>query len=108
MTALLAAERGGALLVFLLFLVVYNARTRRVRWWRSEYGRMVVTLISSIVAVILNGLAGTIWPHYPYQAQVTAAVLFALLTAGAWLVHLMVEALPTVDPPGDADEPGND
>jgi hypothetical protein len=101
--ALLAAERGGALLVFLLFLVAYNARTRKVRWWKSEYGRMITALVASIIAMILNGLAGTIWPHYPYRSQVTALVLAGLLFAGAWLVHLMVEALPAVDPPDDSD-----
>lgn len=108
MNALQAAERGGLLLTFLLFLVVYNARTRKVRWWRSEYGRMITALVGSILAMVLNGLAGSIWPHYPFRAQVTAVVLFALLFAGAWLVHLMVEALPTVEPPGGPDEPGND
>lgn len=105
MIAFQAAERGGALLVFICFLVVYNARTRRVRWWRSEYGRMVMTLVGSIVAMVANGLAGTIWPHYPYRSQVTALVLGGLLFAGAWLVHLMVEALPTVRPPGGSEEP---
>ena len=109
MTAFLTAMRGGALLVFVLFLVVYSARTRaKVRWWRSEYGRMIVSLVISIILLIGNGLVNAIWPGYPYRLQVTAVLLAILAVAGAWLVHVMVEALADrQQPPESSDGPEN-
>lgn len=108
MTELLAAECAAALIVFALFLIIYNVRTSRVRWWRSEYGRMLVTLTGSIAALLANGLASYIFHGYPYHRAVSAILLACLIAAGMWLVVLMVEALPSVDPPDPSDEPEND
>lgn len=66
------------LVPWLLFVVLYAIRSP---WYRTPVGRALMLSKVVIVAVLLNGIVGRVWPHHH---EVRAAV-YAVLIGGSFL-----------------------
>lgn len=60
------------LLPWLVFVVLYAARSP---WYRWSVGRALMLSKVVIVAVIVNGIVGRIWSHHHHGRSVVYAVL---------------------------------
>lgn len=89
MTIAIAAAQGAALVVFLVFALLYQLLAS---WRSSATGRLVMSLALAVAGLSASGLAASIFGEYPGRQAVRLLLLSGIAVLGVWLIRQLVSA----------------
>lgn len=76
-----------ALLPWLTFVALYATRSP---WYRWSIGRALMLSKVVIVAVIVNGIVGRIWPNHHFRAVVYVVLIGGSFVAGCYQLLVLL------------------